>query len=180
MTKHKLGLIGALLIAGVATASSIKVWYAGETLTTTDLNANFAHIHATMVGGHGPKLIDADVASNAAISHAKLATPTLVLKQWGRVLVSGATCSITGLGAPSGSSASCAYGSAGVYTLTIPSTGSTSGAAAIVTSNSTTADVLCHGALTSTTTLAVYCVGGTIAATGAATDANFSYMIATL
>lgn len=178
--KNKFGLLLAVFVAGVAAASSIKVWYAGETLTTTDLNANFAHIHSTMVGGHGPKLIDADVSSSAAISHTKLATPTLVLKQWGRVLVAGATCSITGLGVPTGSTASCAYGSAGVYTLTIPSTGSISGAALIVTSNSTTSDVMCHGVLTSTTSATIYCVGGTIAATGAAADSNFSYMIATL
>lgn len=76
----RLVYIAVLTVALVATAASIKVWGPGDVLSSTDLNANFAHIHNTMVGGHGPRLINADVASNAGIAHSKLAAPVLVPK----------------------------------------------------------------------------------------------------
>lgn len=67
---------------GKAQASAIKTWTVNEVLKATDLNNNFNHLHNTMVGGHGARLVDADVSTLAAISHTKLATPALVPKAW--------------------------------------------------------------------------------------------------
>lgn len=69
----------SIIIAGVANASAIKTWSA-EILRYSDLNSNFSHIHDNMVGGHGARLVNADVSSSAAIAHSKLATPALVPK----------------------------------------------------------------------------------------------------
>lgn len=96
MNKRKLGIVMAVLAAAVASAGTIKVWTAGEYITATDLNANFAHIHNTMVGGHGPRLVNADVSGSAAIAHSKLATPALLPKAWVTVLTacSSGTCTM--------------------------------------------------------------------------------------
>lgn len=70
-----------LLVTGWdAVASSIKTWSTGETLKASDLNANFQHLHNSMVGGHGARLVDADVNAAAAIAHSKMATPALLPK----------------------------------------------------------------------------------------------------
>lgn len=52
---------------GEAQASSIKVWTFNEVLKATDLNNNFAHIHNTMVGGHGARLVAGDVATSLTV-----------------------------------------------------------------------------------------------------------------
>lgn len=67
---------------GEAQASAIKTWTVNEVLKATDLNSNFNHLHNTMVGSHGARLVDADVATGAAISHTKMATPALLPKAW--------------------------------------------------------------------------------------------------
>jgi hypothetical protein len=66
-------------------AGAIKVWQSGEDVTSTDLNANFAHIHGKMVGGHGARLVDADVNASAAIAYTKLdlAGDRLIPRAWG-------------------------------------------------------------------------------------------------
>lgn len=51
---------------------AIHTWSSGETLTSSDLNANFAHIHNYMVGGHGGRLVNADVSASAAIASTKI------------------------------------------------------------------------------------------------------------
>jgi hypothetical protein len=66
----------------LSVASSIKVWSNSESLTSQDLNANFAHIHNTMVGSHGARLVNTDVSPTAAIAHTKMATPALLPKAW--------------------------------------------------------------------------------------------------
>lgn len=66
-------LLGVVIAyTGPTIASTIKTWSNGSTLTAADLNANFQHIHSTMVGGHGAKLVDADVSGSAAIAYTKL------------------------------------------------------------------------------------------------------------
>lgn len=75
-------VVFAMLAASVAVASAIKVWSPGDTLSSTDLNANFAHIHSLMVGGHGARLLDADVSASAAIAHSKMANPALLPKAY--------------------------------------------------------------------------------------------------
>lgn len=77
----------------VAYAGAIKVWSSYETLTASDLNANFAHIHNTMVGGHGARLVNADVSPSAAIASSKLAAGAGIPRAWatmGTVCTSGA------------------------------------------------------------------------------------------
>lgn len=92
------GILCILLLATLAVASSIKVWSGGEILRSSDLNSNFAHIHNNMVGGHGPRLVDADVSASAAIAHSKMATPALVPKAYAMVTntpcATPATCTI--------------------------------------------------------------------------------------
>lgn len=69
-----------VLAATIAVGGSIKVWSNGDWVLASDLNANFQHIHDTMVGGHGARLMNSDVSASAAITHSKLATPGLVPK----------------------------------------------------------------------------------------------------
>lgn len=87
MTKMRAVLVILGLMSTLAVASAIKVWSPGDVLSTTDLNANFSHIHSLMVGGHGARLVDADVSGSAALSHSKLATPGVVAKS---VIIVGA------------------------------------------------------------------------------------------
>jgi hypothetical protein len=84
LKRYGVVIVAACLVAVVSYGGSIKVWVA-EALRYVDLNANFAHIHNTMVGGHGARLVDADVSASAAIAHSKLATPALVPKAWVQV-----------------------------------------------------------------------------------------------
>lgn len=71
------------LVTGMAFAGSIKSWSNGQTLTAADLNANFNHIHGLMVGGHGARLVDADVSGSAAIASSKLAQGSGIADAWG-------------------------------------------------------------------------------------------------
>lgn len=77
--------LGFFLVLGItaAIAGAIKTWAPGDTLTAGDLNATFQHIHNSMVGGHGARLVDSDVSASAAISHSKMATPGLLPRAWG-------------------------------------------------------------------------------------------------
>ena len=97
MKLKRFALIAALM-GTVALASTIHVWSAGDKVAAADLNANFSHIHGTMVGGHGARLMNADVASNAAISYYKMVSHTGVPKIWAQVecVYSGSwqTCTI--------------------------------------------------------------------------------------
>ena len=80
--KTRLWLLAAAFFAFGVVASPIHVFNSGDAMTSSDINANFSHIHSTMVGGHGPKLVNADVNASAAIAHTKLATPALLPKLW--------------------------------------------------------------------------------------------------
>ena len=117
MNKHTaLAFLGAFLIGiGLADAGTIKTWTTGEVLTSTDINANFQHIHNTMVGGHGARLRNADVASSAAIAHSKMATPGLLPKAWAVVSsCSSSPCTVT----ESSGISTVTRASAGNYTVT--------------------------------------------------------------
>lgn len=65
-------LFGLLVAGAPAIAGTIKTWASNSVVTAADLNANFQHIHGLMVGGHGARLVDADVAANAAIQASKI------------------------------------------------------------------------------------------------------------
>lgn len=61
---------------------AIKTWDTTSKITANDLNANFQHIHNNMVGGHGARLIDADVNASANIASSKLAAYRLIPVAW--------------------------------------------------------------------------------------------------
>lgn len=89
----------AVLLAGVALAGSIHVWSTNDVLSASDLNGNFAHIHNLMVGGHGPRLVDADVSGGANIAYTKIQanprTPTAIASaQLFGCLSDGGTCAM--------------------------------------------------------------------------------------
>lgn len=120
---------------GVAVAHtgspSPTTWSNGNTLTAANLNDTIAHIHNTFSAG----IVDANISTSAAISHAKLARPGLVTKA---VLFTTSACAGAGAagtdcttgveqvqfigtsgGAGSGNSALEANGAAGSYLMTL-------------------------------------------------------------
>lgn len=169
MNKYKIGLLASALVAFLASAASLKTWTVGETVTYSDLNANFSHIHTTMVGGHGPRLVNADVSSSAAISHSKLATPSLLPKVWGQVTCSG-TCTAT----ETSGVTSVTYTSAGVYVVNFAARTDANFAVVVNSTTSASADAACHGWPASTSTAAIRCI---TASTGAALESNFAIII---
>lgn len=72
MKKMLPALAVALVLSFIAWGNPIKTWIPGDIITAADLNSALGHIHTTMVGGHGARLVNADVASNAAISLSKI------------------------------------------------------------------------------------------------------------
>ncbi len=84
--------VATFLITVPVVASTIHTFSNGEAITAANLNSVFQHIHNTMVGGHGARLVDADVNALAGIKFSKLETPALVPKAWGLVK---ATCTAT-------------------------------------------------------------------------------------
>ncbi len=95
MKRHKASILFILLVATVATAGAIKVWSTNETLRSADLNSNFSHIHSLMVGGHGARLVNADVAANAAISISKINVTAIAYpRAWGLLPTSNSNCNV--------------------------------------------------------------------------------------
>lgn len=66
-------IAGAALIAIAAVAGPIKVWSNGEILSSSDLNAALAHLHASVGHGHGPVITNADISASAGIAQSKIA-----------------------------------------------------------------------------------------------------------
>lgn len=163
-----------LIALGVTAAigGSIKTWSSGEVLTASDLNATFQHIHNSMVGGHGARLVNADVNASAAISHSKLATPGLIPKGWvwTPTTCTAGTCALT---VNSGATISAvAWNSTGNYGVNLSPTRANANYALIVTPVGTA--VFCRTSATPT-------IGGVIVfcydKDGAAADAAFSMML---
>ena len=144
------------LFAGFALAGTIKVWTAGEYITASDLNANFAHLHTTMVGGHGPRLVNADVAANANIATNKLAALPLIPRGYASV-VGGATPTIL---AASGVS-TVTRPLTGQYTVTIPARPNVNYVVLVTPANNGTGTPpgLCTVGAKGTTTFSVNCAG---------------------
>ena len=161
-------LIAVFCVAGVTFASSIKSWSAGEIISSSDLNRNFTHLHATMVGGHGARLVNADVSATAAIAHTKLATPALLPQAW---LVLGSTCVATPCtGFTDVGFATVTRASAGVYSATLDVARTDVTYAVFATGSATD----CVGGANTTTVINVNCYAH---AGGAATDDLFQIMI---
>lgn len=98
--KSKLNLTVAavvFILAAYALAGPIKVWSNGERLTAADLNSNFADIHNSMVGGHGPRLVDADVSGSANISYSKIQNGANIPRAWAFARdCDGGACTVVG------------------------------------------------------------------------------------
>ena len=174
MTKYKWGILGAVVVAAFAIAGPIKVWSPGVPLTSTDLNSNFQHIHNLMVGGHGPRLVNADVSSNAAISHSKLATPALVPKMWTIV----ATCSTGTCTMQEGSGVtSVTRSSTGIYTVNFP-VRSPNGGAPILTSTGASAFKTCSVTSYGTSSVGVGCINHPVdGGVPTLSDDGFTFML---
>lgn len=86
MRKHIPAILALSLFATLACAGAIKSWSSSETLRSADLNSNFSHIHNNMVGGHGARLVNADVSASAAISLSKINVTAIAYpKAWAQV-----------------------------------------------------------------------------------------------
>lgn len=129
-------------------SGAIKTWSTGETLTSADLNANFAHIHNLMVGGHGGRLLDADVNAGAAIASSKLAGYRLLPRAWvqvgdptsGGAVCAAGTCTL----AAQQNVTSVAWVSTGVYNVTLAYTPSNANFMAIANAvDSSGSDIYC-------------------------------------
>lgn len=171
--KHPITIL-TLLFAGVAGAGAIKTWVAGEPLTAAQLNAAFQHLHNTMVGGHGARLVNADVSGSAAIESGKLAQGNGIVDNMVRVGATGAVCSASPcLIYEAVGVSSVTRGSAGIYTVTFSA--SISSAAIFIVSGheqvtSSQCAVITSSPTGSVTTVEVRCH----APGGAATDTAFS------
>lgn len=173
-TRRRLFILGAVLLAAVAGAGSIKVWSTGEYITSTDINANFAHIHNQMVGGHGARLVNADVSSAAAISHAKMATPSVLPKAWAindtclGTTDGGTTPQLCTLLDSSGIT-KVEANFAGFYTVTFPARGSSNYGTLV---SAMEADTVCNATARTTTTSVIACEFA-----GTPTDAHFTFLL---
>jgi hypothetical protein len=90
--KYRAVIVVVALFATLAVSSTIHSWTTGDVLNSNDLNANFSHLHNLMVGGHGARLVNADVSASAAIAHTKMATPALLPKATVIVGANGTPC----------------------------------------------------------------------------------------
>lgn len=82
------------IAAYLVLAGAIKIWQSGENINVADLNSNFAHIHNLMVGGHGGRLVDADVSASANIASSKLAGGKGIPRAWATAQCDGGACGI--------------------------------------------------------------------------------------
>ncbi len=88
----KVVLLTAMFSAVLSQAGTIKTWVSGDTLTVSDLNSNFQHIHNAMVGGHGARLVNADVSATASIGYTKIQNGLGIARAMGSV----ASCTADG------------------------------------------------------------------------------------
>lgn len=115
--KRNLSLLAvALMLALSADGSSIKNWVNGEGVSPGDLNANFNHVHTAAEA----LVTNAKVSASAAISHSKLATPSLLPRAWARMADCTATGSCT-LTVDVGFSSATRSATAGEYTFVLDS-----------------------------------------------------------
>jgi hypothetical protein len=165
MKKYLPLLAAGVFAAALSFAGPITTWVTGDVITANDITANFTHLHATMVGGHGPRLVNADVNASAAIAHSKLATPALLPKVWGLVpICSSSPCTVS---ADNGIS-TVTRSDAGVYTVNLDVTRANAVYATIVTSIDSTPYKTCAVTHYTTSSIGVGCVdhvidGGVVA-----------------
>lgn len=153
-------------VQDVVQTGAIKTWSSGETLTSSDLNANFAHIHSTMVGGHGGRLVNADINAAANIASSKLANGLGIAKSFVFVADSCSATPCTMINAFNVTGVT--WTSAGLMTVTLPYT--VGGSTISVSTVSGTNDVYCSAAYLVGSTVAVKCR----TTAGVATNSGFT------
>ncbi len=167
-------LLAMMILDLTAWAGQIITFSNGDTISASSLNSNFQHIHNLMVGGHGARLVDADVSASAAIAQSKIAgLGATSVKAWGVFSTNcGLVCTET-IQASYGIS-SISNTSLGNWTVTLSSTRADVAYAVIATANEAT--FLCNAsyALHTTSTFAVHCL---IASSGASTNTPFQITI---
>ena len=163
------GLLGSLLVQVTPAMASALVTFSGS-ISAADLNSNLNHIHNTMVGGHGARLVDADVSATAAVAHSKLATPALVPKIW--ATVGSATCAASPctVAASGGTYTNVTRSAAGTYSLNFDAR-TDANFGVLVTSRTT--DVYCYAGALTTTAAPFVCVD----AAGTEADAAFTILL---
>lgn len=167
-----------LFAATYANATSIYSWSNGEVLTATQLNANFAHIHNSMVGGHGARLVDSDVSTLAAISTNKLAARYFIPTVWAKVGAGATACAADPCTVEDSSgTVTVARAGNGSYTATFPA--QSDAVFAVVVQANSPVSVLCRGIAATTTTASIVCTETVddVTDTNAATDAAFSFLV---
>ena len=176
MKKHRLSLVILSLLATGALAGAIKVWSSGETLTSAQLNANFAHLHSLMVGGHGARLVDADVSPSAAIATTKLAGGPLIPRSWVTMTYTNGACG-TGAAActvTTSDSMTITGSAVGVYNVALGYTAATATYPIIITpANAGSAKAFCLYYGQTINGFNILCADHT----GAATDLGMSIVI---
>lgn len=169
-TLYRMIAVFFFAVCATAGAGSLYQWSSGESLSASQLNSNFSHIHNNMVGGHGARLVDADVASNAAISRSKLQNYASLPVAWAKV----------GSGTTACASGTCALGdsfgvasvtaSSSVYTVTWSTTMGDTEYSLLVLPHAATR--WCYAAVTSATVATVTCLNNLSG--GSAADAVFT------
>lgn len=161
--------------AHVSTPSGWHTFVDGQPLTADQLNGNFAHLHNTFTAG----ITNANIASNAGISHAKLATPGLVPKAVGGIgTFAGSYCTVNGpctdlLSGSMNVSAITRAGPGAYYVnFTQPPA---AGAFPVIASVTTAPDfrITCNSTAATTTAITIHCFNQ---GTGADADANFAFV----
>lgn len=182
MRKYAIAFLVSVFCGAVAVAmvppitafiesGSIKTWSTGERLTSSDLNANFNHIHSLMVGGHGGRLVNADVSASAAISYTKIQNGTAIPRAFVEV---AATCSASPCTmASSYNVTSVTRSGAGAYDINLAYTATDAAYAVVCGAGSTAGVPKCTSSSSSTTVAQV----ATTNVAGAATDGSFSVVI---
>lgn len=154
MRNFKLAFFALFISVGVW-AGTIHTWSNGDTLSASDLNSNFQHIHNAMVGGHGARLVDADVSTSAAIGYSKIQNGRGIARAWARVGPSACTAGTCTLNS-SMNVTSITFTSTGVYDLTLNYTATNSSYAAIAQAELSTG--FCQAIPTSTTHVTISCL----------------------
>lgn len=167
-------LLAMMILDLTAWAGQIITFSNGDTISASSLNANFQHIHNLMVGGHGARLVDADVSASAAIAQSKIAgLGATSIKAWGVFSTNcGTTCTET-VQASYGIS-SIANTTLGNWTVTLSSTRADTAYAVIVTANEATFICNASYALHTTSTFNVHCQ---VTSSGTAVNTHFQITV---
>jgi hypothetical protein len=196
-TKSKLYAVAAVVILGISAGAyaginpfafisrmshgALYVWGSDEVVENTDLNANFTELNTTKVGG-GVTLTNADVASNAALAHSKLATPALVPKAWATVTANcdgaaaaGTDCTVGDSSQIPSSNGVEATAAAGVYRVNLSYTPANANYAVLVTAH--TSGVYCNADTRATAAphIVIRCWDGAVP--GASNNVQFSVLV---